>query len=151
MRKRREGQQDERGTEGKAPSPASRRAPGKIQPGAQGHAEGEHGAKTRRHILEQLQAGPHEEAVEDRLDRFRKKAAWHGKRRLVEDRTQRDEAEKNSERSRYYVERKRGHDDGPSDNRGRLHGVLGHKGHRADYKLRGPDGLRVKGDDDRGP
>lgn len=51
---------------------------------------------------------------------------------------------KNSERGRLYDEHARGRDGGPSDNRGNLHGLLGHKGHRADYKTRGPDGLRAK-------
>lgn len=113
--------------------------------GPQMHAEGEHGEKTHDRIIEQLQSGPHEEPTAARLDRARKKSAWTGKRRLVEDRRQHDEAEKNSERGRLAVEHERGRDaDGPSDNRGKLHGPLGHKGHRADYKTRGPDGLRTK-------
>jgi hypothetical protein len=35
--------------------------------------------------------------------------------------------------------------DGPSDNSGNLHGVLGSREHRADYKTRRRDGLRDKG------
>ena len=120
------------------------RAQSGIQPGPQDHAEGEHGAKTRQRILEQLQSGPHQEPVSQRLARAHQKAAWEGKRRLVEDRQQHDEAEKNSERERLYDAHARGQDVGPSDNRGSLHGVIGHKGHRADYKTRGPDGLRAK-------
>ncbi|HEU4565851.1 MAG TPA: hypothetical protein VFS05_14420 [Gemmatimonadaceae bacterium] len=77
------------------------------------------------------------------MERARAKAAYGGRRRLVEDRQQHDEAEKNSERTRLFVEHERGRDEGPSDNRGNLHGVLGHREHRADYKLRGPDGLRA--------
>ena len=67
------------------------------QTGPQRHAEGEHGEKTHRHIIEQLQAGPREEPLVERLDKKHKKAAYEGKRRLVEDRQQHDEAEKNSE------------------------------------------------------
>lgn len=115
-----------------------------IQPGPQDHAEGQHGAKTRQRILEQLHSGRRKDPVEARVERVRTRAAWQGKRRLVEDRQQHDEAEKNSERERLYDEHARGRDVGPSDNRGNLHGVLGHKGHRADYKTRGPDGLRAK-------
>jgi hypothetical protein len=114
------------------------------QTGPQRHAEGDHGEKTRRAIIEQLQAGPHEEPVDQRVEQKRKKAAYEGKRRLVEDRQQHDDAEKNSEHERLFREHERGRDDGPSDNRGNLHGVLGHREHRADYKLRGPDGLPLK-------
>jgi hypothetical protein len=127
-------------TEGTRPA----RARGGTQPGPQDHAEGEHGAKTRQRILEQLQSGRHEEPVKERRARAHLKAGWEGKRRLVEDRQQHDEAEKNSERARLYDAHMRGDDVGPSDNRGSLHGVLGHKSHRADYKTRGPDGLRTK-------
>jgi hypothetical protein len=112
--------------------------------GKQAHAEGEHGPKTRARIAEQLRSGAHREPVVARIERARHDAAYEGKRRLVEDRQQHDEAEKNSERTRLFVLHERGQDDGPSDNRGSLHGVLGHREHRADYKLRGPDGLRVK-------
>jgi hypothetical protein len=80
-----------------------------------------------------------------RILKKRVRAAFRGKRRLVEDRQQHDEADKNSEQKRLYAELHRHRDvDGPSDNRERLHGLEGHKGHRADYKLRGPDGLSVK-------
>jgi hypothetical protein len=111
--------------------------------GPQQHAEGEHGVRTRARIIEQLQSGPHEEPSAERVERQRKRSAYEGRRRLVEDRQQHDEAEKNSERKRLFIEHKRGRDDGPSDNSGNLHGVLGHREHRADYKLRGPNGLRV--------
>jgi hypothetical protein len=114
------------------------------QPGPQAHAEGDHGDKTRRAIIEQLQSGPHEEPEEQRVDEQHRMAAYAGKRRLVEDRQQHDEAEKNSERERLFKEHERGRDDGPSDNSGNLHGVLGHREHRADYKLRGPDGLKAR-------
>jgi hypothetical protein len=128
------------GNEGTRPG----RAQSGMQPGPQDHAEGQHGAKTRQRIVEQLQSRPREEPVSDRLARAHEKAGWEGKRRLVEDRQQHDEAEKNSERERLYDQHARGDDVGPSDNRGSLHGVLGHKGHRSDYKTRGPDGLRAK-------
>lgn len=115
-----------------------------AQKGPQDHAEGEHGAKTRAAITEQLHNGRHEEPVEQRLERQRLEASYEGKRRLVEDRRQADEAEKNSERKRLFIEHERGRDQGPADNSNKLHGVLGHREHRADYKLRGPDGLPLK-------
>lgn len=115
-----------------------------AQKGSQTHAEGEHGAKTHARFIEQLHEARHEEPERTRRERARDAAAYAGKRRLVEDRQQHDESEKNSERTRLFVERKRGRDHGPSDNSGNLHGVLGHREHRADYKRRGPDGLDVK-------
>jgi len=114
------------------------------QPGPQDHAEGDHGEKTRRHIAEQLQSRPPEEPEAQVIEKKRHRAAYEGKRRLVEDRQQHDEAEKNSERERLYKDVVRGRADGPSDNRENLHGVLGSREHRADYKERGPDGLRRK-------
>jgi len=41
-----------------------------------------------------------EPSSEERAERIRADAAFEGKRRLVEDREQHDEAEKNSERNR---------------------------------------------------
>jgi hypothetical protein len=115
------------------------------QTGPQDHAEGEHGRKTRGQILEQLQSGPRQEPRIVRLLKKRIRAAFRGRRRLVEDRQQHDEADKNSEQTRLYTDLKRHRDlEGPSDNREALHGLDGHKGHRADYKLRGPDGLPIK-------
>lgn len=66
---------------------------GKVQ-GAQQHAEGEHGDRTRERIVEQLHDSPSDEA--DNI------IASHrdGRHRLHEDRQQHDEAEKNSERNR---------------------------------------------------
>jgi hypothetical protein len=109
------------------------------------HAEGEHGPKTEARIVAQLQSSPPEVPTEERLERERHDAAFEGKRRLVEDREQHDEGEKNSERTRLFVDTRRRRDDGPSDNSGNLHGVLGSREHRADYRERGPDGLPVKG------
>lgn len=112
------------------------------QAGPQDHAEGDHGPKTRDRMREMLQSRPGRSPRDDVAERTRHSAAYHGKRRLVEDRQQHDEAEKNSERTRLFVDHQRHRDDGPSDNLGNLHGVLGHREHRADYKERGPDGLR---------
>ena len=81
------------------------------------HAEGQHGPRTHARFVEQLQEAPPAEPLEEVLERKRKRAAYEGKRRLVEDRQQHDEGEKNSERTRLF---------------------------KADYKERGPDGLPVK-------
>ncbi|HKW48076.1 MAG TPA: hypothetical protein VJN70_11540 [Gemmatimonadaceae bacterium] len=67
------------------------------QKGPQDHAEGQHGDKTHSKIQEQLRDAPREESREDRLERERREAAEQGRRRLVEDRQQHDEAERNSE------------------------------------------------------
>ena len=65
----------------------------KRVPGPQRHAEGQHGEKTHRHVIEQLQTGePRTKAPDTRL--------IEGRHRLHEDRQQHDEAEKNSERAR---------------------------------------------------
>lgn len=115
------------------------------QPGPQDHAEGDHGQKTRRQILEQLQSRPRQEPELVRVLKQRIRSAFRGKRRLVEDRQQHDEADKNSEQRRLSTDIKRHRNlEGPSDNREALHGLEGHKGHRADYKTRGPDGLPLK-------
>jgi len=66
------------------------------QKGPQGHAEGQHGDKTHSRIQKQLHDAPREEALEDQLEREREGAA-KGRRRLIEDREQHDEAERNSE------------------------------------------------------
>ncbi len=112
------------------------------QPGPQDHAEGDHGPKTRARLRQQLQSGTPRRPAEQVVEETRHNAAYHGKRRLVEDRQQHDEAEKNSEHTRLFVEHVRGRDDGPSDNLGNLHGVLCHREHRSDFKQRGRDGLR---------
>jgi hypothetical protein len=108
------------------------------------HAEGQHGSKTHSRFIEQLDEAPPQPPVTERIEKARQAAAYGGKRRLVEDREQHDEGEKNSERVRLFKEHQRGRDDGPSDNTGSLHGVLGNREHRADYKERGPDGLPIK-------
>jgi hypothetical protein len=117
----------------------------KRRPRNTSHAEGEHGPKTEAHIAKQLRSSPPEPPLETRLAEQRSKAAFSGKRRLVEDRQQHDESEKNSEHRRLFEESRRGNNDGPSDNSGNLHGVLGSREHRADYKERRPDGLPSKG------
>lgn len=109
------------------------------------HAEGEHGPKTQARIIQQLESRPAELPAAARADLDRIRAAFGGKRRLVEDRQQHDEGEKNSERARLFEMTRRGRADGPSDNSGNLHGVLGSREHRADYKPRRRDGLRDKG------
>ena len=114
----------------------------KGQQGPQSHAEGQHGKAAHAQFINELHQGAREEPVAERLEREHQDAAFTGKRRLVEDREQHDEAEKNSERTRLAESRERGHDDEePSDNTGSLHGVLEHREHRADYKQRGEDGV----------
>lgn len=109
------------------------------------HAEGQHGPRTHARFVEQLHEAPPAEPTEQVVERKRKRAAREGKRRLVEDRQQHDEGEKNSERTRFAKDYKEGKtDDGPSDNSGNLHGVIGHRSNRADYKQRGSDGLPVR-------
>jgi len=105
------------------------------------HAVGDHGPKTARHIIRQLHSAPPKPPAESYIESARSKAAFEGRRRLVEDRQQHDEGEKNSEHKRLFIETRRGRDNEPSDNSGNLHGVLGSREHRADFKERGPDGL----------
>ena len=67
-----------------------------VQKGAQRHAEGQHGPKTRAAFIEQLQSGP--SGSEDAAE-----SAGHdtaGENRLFERREQHDEAELNSEKMR---------------------------------------------------
>lgn len=66
------------------------------------HAEGEHGPKTERRIVEQLESGPSRAPLADRLAVDKTMASVEGKRRLVEDREQHDIGEKNSERTQLY-------------------------------------------------
>jgi hypothetical protein len=109
------------------------------------HAEGQHGPRTHARFVERLHEAPPAEPTDEIVKRNRKRAADQGKRRLVEDRQQHDEGEKNSERTRFAKEHQQGRtDDGPSDNKGILHGVTGSRSTRASYKPRGRDGLPVK-------
>jgi hypothetical protein len=64
-------------------------------------------------MMEQLNAGPSVESREDFLERKREAGAHQGRRRLVADRQQHDEAEKHSERTR--LDRERGRESGPDD------------------------------------
>jgi len=115
------------------------------QKGPQVHAEGQHGSKTHRRLIEQLHEGAQRDSVEERVDRDRHETAFEGGRRLVEDREQHDEPEKNSERNRLAIERERGRDaDGPSDNEDNIHGLRQHDEHRADYQARKSNGLRPR-------
>ena len=101
------------------------------------HAEGQHGPRTHARFVEQLHESPPGEPAEAIVERKRARAARDGKRRLVEDRQQHDEGEKNSERTRFAKEHQHGRTgDGPSDNTGNLHGVTGSRSHRADYQTR---------------
>ena len=67
------------------------------QKGPQDHAEGDHGDKTHSRHQKQLHDAPQEESVENRLARQREEGVAKGRRRLVEDREQHDEAERGSE------------------------------------------------------
>ena len=64
------------------------------------NAEGQHGPRTHARFIEQLHEAPAAEPLDEIIERNRKRAAREGKRRLVEDREQHDESEKNSERTR---------------------------------------------------
>jgi hypothetical protein len=87
------------------------------------HPEGGHGPKTERRIIEQLESGPSRSSGADRAEVDRMLGAWEGKRRLVEDRQQHDEAEKNSEHTQLHEAAREGRADaGPSDNSGNLNG-----------------------------
>jgi len=84
-----------------------------VQKGPQDHAEGQHGAKTRGKILEQLHSGNGNDPVDPNkngLDHNNKSLAHHNAaHRLFEERQQHDEAEKNSEKTRLNREIERRH------------------------------------------
>jgi hypothetical protein len=82
-----------------------------VQKGPQDHAEGQHGAKTRSKILEQLQNGngATPEESENELETPRHVAHHNSAHRLFEQRQQHDEAEKNSEKTRLNREIERRH------------------------------------------
>ena len=122
----------------------SKHAPPPSQKGPQAHAEGQHGSKTHSRFIEQQHEGQHRESREERAEHDRDLAGRTGGRRLVEDREQHDEAEKNSEHTQHYVEHKLGRDQGPSDNTGNIHGVVGKRESRADNRPRDSKGLRAK-------
>jgi len=68
-----------------------------AQKGPQGHAEGQHGDKTHSRTVDQLNEGRLGQSDADGGQFDRQQDANTGRRRLVEDREQHDEAEKNSE------------------------------------------------------
>ena len=72
----------------------------RSQKGPQAHAEGEHGGKTHARFMDQLREGEPRESRESEIERNRERGAREGGRRLVEDREQHDEAEKNSEHTK---------------------------------------------------
>ena len=83
-----------------------------VQKGPQDHAEGQHGAKTRSKILEQLHSrngngvvDPNKVGLEPSKDVGHPNATH----RLFEERQQHDEAEKNSEKTRLNREIERRH------------------------------------------
>lgn len=64
------------------------------------HAEGSHGDKTHLHLVRELESGPQGVPAAHQVAVDRLLGAEAGKRRLVEDREQHDEGEKNSEFTR---------------------------------------------------
>jgi hypothetical protein len=84
-----------------------------VQKGPQDHAEGQHGAKTRGKILEQLHSGngnaPPVDPSKNGLDHTKSLAHHNAAHRLFEERQQHDEAEKNSEKTRLNREFERRH------------------------------------------
>ncbi len=85
-----------------------------VQKGPQDHAEGQHGSKTRSKILEQLQSGngtkpETPQAAPNPPEHIKSPAHHNSAHRLFEDRTQHDEAEKNSEKTRLHREVERRH------------------------------------------
>jgi hypothetical protein len=74
------------------------------QPGPQKHAEGQHGQRTHRRFVEQLQEGT-------AATKSTEQNPVEGHHRLHQDRQQHDEAEKNSEKVEAMREVQRGHVD----------------------------------------
>lgn len=82
------------------------------QKGPQAHAEGAHGPKTERKIVDQLESGP-----SGNLEKEEEQHRWDaGERPMLEGREQHDEADQNSQKNRLfeYLEEnnlpKKGHD-----------------------------------------
>ena len=118
------------------------RTPKKAAHGRPPKSESGHGPETHKRIIEQLESGETETSREERFEEDRTRGAVRGRRRLVEDREQHDEAEKNSERQQLFEESRLGQLDGPSDNSGNLNGQLGEHEHRADNATRETHGRR---------
>jgi len=144
MGNRKDYDENEPATQGHEEIRDSKHASRPEQKGPQAHAEGQHGDKTHARFIEQLHEGKHRDSPEDQVERDRQENAYDGSRRLVEDREQHDEAEKNSEHTQLFAEHERNRDHGPSDNSGNLHGVLEHREARADETVRDRRGLRPK-------
>lgn len=106
--------------------------------------EGRHGDKTHARLIEQLHSRPSEDSPEEQHAARHEESAHEGKRRLVEDREQHDQAERNSEKVRLAKDLARDTEAGPSDNQESLHGVLDHREHRADYQERDESGFRSR-------
>ena len=82
--------------------------------GPQRHAEGQHGEKTHRRFIEQLQESRTASAAGERRDAgeaLTEQPDIEGHHRLHQDREQHDEAEKNSEKVEAMREIQRGHVD----------------------------------------
>jgi hypothetical protein len=105
-------------------------------------AEGQHGDKTHARLIEQLESGPSKGSREEQAAARHEQSAHEGKRRLVEDRQQHDDADRNSDKARLARDLQRGTEPGPSDNKESLHGVFDHREHRADYQQRDESGFR---------
>jgi hypothetical protein len=144
MGNRKDYHENEPATQGSEEIRDSKHAQRPEQKGPQAHAEGQHGNKTHARFVEQLHEGAHRESRQDRIEQDRRENAEAGGRHLVENREQHDEAEKNSEHTHLFAERERGRDDGPSDNSGNLHGVIGHRETRASNSPVDRRGLRPK-------
>jgi hypothetical protein len=81
-----------------------------VKKGPQDHAEGEHGAKTRSKILEQLHSKNGDGAVAPKKNGVEPATIPHPTaHRLFEERQQHDRAEKNSEKTRLNREVERRH------------------------------------------
>ncbi|HEU4563596.1 MAG TPA: hypothetical protein VFS05_03065 [Gemmatimonadaceae bacterium] len=81
------------------------------QKGAQAHAEGQHGEKAHKHLIEQLQSGPGGGGRERENAAGDPTHAEPGKHRMFEERQQHDEADKNQEKNRLVRDIERhGHD-----------------------------------------
>ena len=120
------------------------RTPKTPAQGRPAKSESGHGPKTHERNIEQLESGTTEISREQRFEEDQKRGAVRGKRRLVEDREQHDEAEKNSESQQMLEESRLGGLAGPSDNSGTLSGRLGAHEHRADNTTRDTHGREEK-------
>ena len=90
---------------------AKRRDDGGRVKGAVPKAEGQHGDKTHRHIVRQLQSGPSGDERKRANEAGDPTHAKRGKHRMMEDRQQHDEADKNQEKNRLERDINRhGHD-----------------------------------------